>query len=248
MATMTLCVRGLPVDCTRREFRCLVGLLPDYEDSSLSSGAMGFVKFSSAEAAADAQVKLSGFIFDQELEPDRQLSVEYAKRELEYRPPRPQQSRPSAHPHYNGVPAMPHQTVHAPVQQQMVPMMHPSIMYERYPQSTSGYPQAQHKRPRVENDPEPGGSKDTLCIRRIPIGTPQEVIERLVFEMRGFKSLNLANSGANAVAFVQFERNDQARDALDDLQRAEVTDAHGNRQELSVEYARRSSRPLQARQ
>jgi len=89
----TLCVRGLPPDIQPREFRCLVGLLPGFEDSHLATsgarGALGFVRFSNSKAASSALALITAFVVDPTMEPARPLQAQTAKRELQTRPARP---------------------------------------------------------------------------------------------------------------------------------------------------------------
>ncbi len=88
----TICIRGMPMDVTRRELRCLVALLPEFEECLLSPSGAGFVKFCSAQAASSAVHVLSAFAFD-ESAPQRTISVEIAKRDMN-----PQRSTPKTEP------------------------------------------------------------------------------------------------------------------------------------------------------
>lgn len=223
----------------------MVAMLPEYEDCSISNGSVGFVKFSSAPAAADAHSRLQGFVMDEEGDPARQLSIEYAKRELEYRPPRNPPPRPQQ---MYAQPAM----MDTRTMQLMQPMhqmpMHPRMVaYDGRgggcePSSYAAQAQAPAlKRPRF--DAEPGGSKDTLCLRRIPPGTTQESVQKVVENLHGFSGINFANTAGGSVAFVQFASVEQAEEANRILQGAEIHDSMGAAHSLLVEFARRSSRP-----
>ena len=96
MASTTICVRDLPDNCTRREFRNLVALLPGFEDCSVSGGQatqkplVAFAKFCDASTAASALQSLTRYVFDEDV-PHRVLQVEMARRDLEVRArnPRP---------------------------------------------------------------------------------------------------------------------------------------------------------------
>ena len=94
----TICVRDLPDNVSRREFRHLVALLPGYEDCSVTGGqgtakpAVAFAKFRDPGGADHALRTLNGYVFDDDI-PQRQLQVEMARRDLEVRP-RPPGGRP----------------------------------------------------------------------------------------------------------------------------------------------------------
>ena len=96
MASMTVCVRDLPENCTRREFRNLVALLPGFEDCSMSGGQatekplVAFAKFSDTPSAASALRSLDRYVFDVDA-PLRVLQVEMARRDLEVRARNPRQ-------------------------------------------------------------------------------------------------------------------------------------------------------------
>ena len=96
MASTTVCVRDLPENCTRREFRNLVALLPGFEDSSISGGQatqkplVAFAKFSDTQSAASALRSLDRYVFDEDA-PLRVLQVEMARRDLEVRVRNPRQ-------------------------------------------------------------------------------------------------------------------------------------------------------------
>lgn len=96
MASTTVCVRDLPENCSRREFRNLVALLPGFEDSSISGGMgtekpmVAFAKFSDHQSAAGALRALDRYVFDLDA-PNRVLQVEMARRDLEVRTRNPRQ-------------------------------------------------------------------------------------------------------------------------------------------------------------
>ncbi|EOD23361.1 hypothetical protein EMIHUDRAFT_458032, partial [Emiliania huxleyi CCMP1516] len=74
----------------REALRCLVGLLPGFEDCHLvGRDGIGFVRFASADEAKAACSLLSAFVVDPAAEPPRPLMAEVARRELESRVPRP---------------------------------------------------------------------------------------------------------------------------------------------------------------
>lgn len=90
----TICVRELPDDITRREFRHLVANIPGYQDcnvvSSRDKPPVAFAKFADHDCAAKGLQQLNGYVFDDDL-PQRTLQVVMARRELEIRP----RSRPA---------------------------------------------------------------------------------------------------------------------------------------------------------
>ena len=98
MASTTVCVRDLPDNCTRREFRNLVALLPGFEDCSVSGGPatqkplVAFAKFGDGQSAANALNALGRYVFDEDV-PHRVLQVEMARRDLEVRARNPRPPR-----------------------------------------------------------------------------------------------------------------------------------------------------------
>ena len=107
-AGKTLCLRSLPPDFSPRELRCLVGLLPGFEDCHLvGRDGIGFVRFASADEAKAACSLLSAFVVDPAAEPPRPLMAEVARRELESRVPRPRQPR-NGRPPVPAAPLLPH--------------------------------------------------------------------------------------------------------------------------------------------
>jgi len=252
----TICVRGLPDSCTRREFRNMVAMMPGYCDSSLSGGesrthATGFVKFDDPESASDAMQKLAAHSFDL-AEPERMMKVEMAKRDLEQRayvPPRPA-PRPQV--------LQQLQQHHQQQQQQpyLMDLYGSSQMYGDIRQTGSSYAapmqlayqqQQQHQggyggmseassRKRSRYDQAPAlGLGDTLCIRKIPEGTSEQRLRSLVSELHGFQGMNYVRAGGQPVVFALFNDADCAQDAMRSLQSVEL-DGHA----VSVEVARRS--------
>ena len=96
----TLCIRNLPADANRREFRNMVALLDGYEACSyLQKQQFGFARFTTVELCQAARAKVNNHVFD-EFKAESRVTASTARRDLEgeMNPERVSQARaPSAY-------------------------------------------------------------------------------------------------------------------------------------------------------
>jgi hypothetical protein len=234
----TICVLGLPEDCTEREFRNLFACAEGYDSGIIhpkQGCCVGFARFQNRSCADRALQRINGYHFQEGSA--RPISATMANTQLDdvrlsKRRQTSQKQKALNHTLPQGIPP----TLHIPPTPLPMHYFHPAFssqmphMYSPAPALAPPTPQLQGNR----------SSPSTIYLAGLPQDAKESDVLHLVSAMPDFSRISFSNrQGTHPLIFVKFNSPKAAKTAVEYLNNRVVQISNGVQAQLSAAFAKK---------